>query len=73
MSKIAQNFGKNLKKYRIMRNFTQEQLAEMANVSVTFMSMLESGRYNTTLYRVELFAKILKIDYIKLLEEYKET
>lgn len=69
MSSILNNFGKNLKKYRLIRGYTQEEFAERANISVTFLSLLESGNYNTTLVEVELFARILGVNYTKLLED----
>ncbi len=73
MKKILKNFGKNLKKYRKECNYTQEQFVELANMSVTHLSLLESGRYNTTLTNVEKFANILNIDYLQLLEDCKDN
>ncbi len=69
MSNILNNLGKNLKKYRLLKGYTQEQFAEKANMSVTFLSLLESGNNNTTLVKVEMLANLLDINYIKLLED----
>ncbi len=71
--KIVVNFGKNLKKYRKKCNYTQEKLAELANVSVTYLSLLENGKGNTTLLQVEVFAKLLKVDYLTLLEKNQDS
>ena len=65
---ILKKFGKNLKKYRLERGFTQERFAELADLSVTYISLLENGRTNTTLLVVEKISKILKIDFVKFFE-----
>lgn len=38
------NIGKNIKKYRTERNMTQENLAELANLSVTYTGLVERGK-----------------------------
>lgn len=65
---ILEKFGKNLKKYRLENGFTQEQFAELTNLSVTYISLLENGRANATLLTVEKISAILKIDFLKLFE-----
>lgn len=65
---ILVSFGKNLRKYRKMAGITQEKMAELLDFSVTYVSLLETGKANTSLLMVEKIAKILNIDYVKLLE-----
>lgn len=36
--------GKNIKKYRLEMNMTQEKLAEMSNISKNYLSNLELGK-----------------------------
>lgn len=59
--------GKNVKKYRKQKGLTQSQLAEKINYSLSFVSSLESRKYQSfslgALYRIAL---ILEIDMYKL-------
>ena len=36
-------FGNNLKYFRFKKRYTQEYLAELTNMSVTYISQLEAG------------------------------
>ena len=38
------NLGEKIRRERQARGFTQEQLAEQADISVNFMSLIENGR-----------------------------
>ena len=68
--------GKNVKKYRKQKHLTQAELADKINYSLSFISSLESKKYQSfslgALYRISL---ILEIDMYKLCidEEEKET
>lgn len=42
-------FRCNLKKYRLLKDLTQEQLAEKVNVRRETIMRLESGKYNPSL------------------------
>lgn len=42
-------FTCNLKKYRLLKNYTQEQLAEIVNVRRETIMRLEAGKYNPSL------------------------
>ena len=35
------NLGKNIKKYRKEKNLTQQELADLANISLNFMGKIE--------------------------------
>ena len=40
---LKENLGKNIKFYRFHRQFSQADLADKANISVTFLSNIERG------------------------------
>ena len=66
--------GKNIKKYRKAKGFTQAQLAEKANYSKQFISNMENNVHQTfsvgTLWRLSL---VLEIEMYKLcIEQVKE-
>lgn len=50
--------GKRLKQARIDSGFTQEMLAEKLNVSVAFLSRLETGSSHINLHRLEQICRI---------------
>ena len=69
--------GKNIKKYRLIYNathknkITQENLAEIINVSTSFISLLESNKSNkgisiSNLYKISI---VLETPISKFLEE----
>lgn len=58
----------NVKFYRKQRNMTQDQLAEAANLSTSYISQIESGRRNVGLPGLKKISKALDIPVILLLE-----
>lgn len=65
--------GKNIKKYRESKGLTQEQLATLCNLSVGFISDLESNTFRTiSLNTMYLIAKKLEIHVKQLLDDIKE-
>lgn len=54
-------FGRNLRKIRLDKGFTQEQLAEEAKISQVQIARIESGKLNTSISTVVALAKALKI------------
>lgn len=59
--------GKNVKKYRKLKKLTQAELADKINYSLSFVSSLESKKYQTfslgALWRISL---VLDVDMYKL-------
>ena len=53
--------GERLKKARLSKNLTQEQLAEKLDVSVAFLSRAERGNVKINLYRITQICYILDI------------
>ncbi len=62
------SIGKNLKKYRLRRNLTQEQVAAQLqikgfNVSRSTYSAIENGRYSIRVSELVALSEILQVDY----------
>jgi len=55
-------FGENLRRIRIAKGFTQEQLADLANISENSVITLESGKLNSTIATCFALAKVLEIE-----------
>lgn len=63
---ICNLFGKNVKKYRIESNLSQEQLAELTGLHRTYISDVERGLRSISLGNIEKIARSLKIEIYKL-------
>ncbi len=65
--------GKNIKKYRELKGLTQVQLADICNLSVGFISDLESNTFRTiSLNTMYLIAKKLEIHPKQLLDDIEK-
>lgn len=53
--------GRRIRKTRLERNLKQEELADMLEVSVAFMSRIERGRSQVNLKRLTQIAEVLKV------------
>jgi len=53
--------GRNIKAERLRKDFTQEQFAEMINMSVSYVSKLEQGLTSPTALALYKMAVILNI------------
>lgn len=62
---------RNIKFYRKRKNISQEKLAELADLSSSYIKQIESARdfKNLTLYSLFKISKALDIDIIKLFEK----
>jgi transcriptional regulator with XRE-family HTH domain len=63
---IAIRFGVRLRTLRQQAGLTQEQLAEAAEVSINFVSLVERGLKSPTLATMERFANALKVPLLEL-------
>ena len=61
-------FGKNLRKYRKLKGFTQEQLAIDLNIEISQISRIERGVINTSIGNINAISKVLKIDIKELFD-----
>ena len=60
--------AKNLKKLRLMKNISQEELAELCNLHRTYIGAIERAERNITLKSLESIAKGLEVSTIELLK-----
>jgi len=54
-------FGKNLRKHRKLKGFTQEQLANDLGIEISQISRIERGIINTSIGNINSIAVVLKI------------
>lgn len=59
--------GRNVRRARIEKGLTQEDLAERAQTSQFYISSLEAGRRNPTVETVHALAQALGVDWLSLL------
>jgi transcriptional regulator with XRE-family HTH domain len=60
-------FGKNLKRIRGEKDFTQEMLAYESGLSLSQIARIETGERNPTLCTIIVIAKTLKVEPGELL------
>ena len=63
MSDIKIRFGKRLRKFRRNKDLTQEKLAELAGISVDFVSLIERGLSSPSFDTIQKLADILEVKY----------
>lgn len=73
MQSIRQLVGKNIRKHRLERKFTQEQLAGMAELNSAFISRVELGKMNIGIDALEKLGVALKVDVSVFFEEEKSN
>ena len=61
--------GRNLRRYRLDRGYSQEGFADYMGVHRTYMGAVERGERNLTLQTLERIAIFLDLDPIDLLSE----
>lgn len=66
-----ETLGKNIRKQREHRKWSQEELAYQTGIHRTYISGLERGVRNPTLSIIENIANTLEIPVSQLLEETK--
>ena len=67
--KINKYFGKKVKKYRNLAvpKISQEELAELVNLSRNHIGRIERGEVNVSLPMIQKIAKALKVKSIDLM------
>ncbi|WP_447636917.1 helix-turn-helix domain-containing protein [Flavobacterium microcysteis] len=66
-SQILLRFGENVRRLRISKGLSQEQLAHIADLHRTYIGMIERAEKNITLINIEKIAKALETDLKNLL------
>jgi len=66
---LSQALAANLRRIRIERGLSQEELAAEVGIALTYLGQIERGLRNPTLQVVDRLAATLRIDAILLLTE----
>ena len=64
---LLKHFGKNVKIERIKKDLTQEQLAEIMNISQNYIADVECGKVNMSLAKVLELSRGLNVNINVLL------
>lgn len=67
--KICCILGKNIKKYRKLRGLTQEKVAELIELEVRTLSLIETGNNFVTSKTLGKLAEVLQVSPANLLED----
>lgn len=67
--KICSILGKNIKKYRKLRGLTQEKMAELIEIEVRTLSLIETGNNFVTSKTLSKLAEVLQVSPSILLED----
>jgi transcriptional regulator with XRE-family HTH domain len=73
LTKLDHAFGKSLRKRRLAKLLTQEVLATEANLSRAYISDLEMGKKDPSLFTVFKLADALKLKPSVLIDEVEST
>jgi transcriptional regulator with XRE-family HTH domain len=63
-----QQIGQSIKKFRAQKDMTQEDLADYADINVSYLAKIENGYVNTSVRYLIKIAKGLKIKVKDLFE-----
>ena len=66
-AELLKKFGLNVKIARLKKGLTQEQLAELMNIHLTYIARIETGKINMSLGKILELENTLNIDINKLL------
>lgn len=66
---ICNTLGKNIKKYRKLRGLTQEQLAELIDIEVRTLSLIETGNNFVSSKTLNKLSQTLNVAPSDLLED----
>ena len=65
--------SQNIKKYRLLNNMTQEQLAEQLSLDTQYYSQLERGERNFTIEKITTLCSIFHIGIEKIIDIRQDT
>lgn len=66
--KISSSISKNIKKYRLINNMTQEELAGMLSLDTQYYAQLERGERNFTIEKIIHLCSIFHIGIEEIIE-----
>lgn len=67
-TRLLENLGKNIKKYRLASKLTQEELAEIVGIHPTYVGKLESGKNNPSIKMIYKITRSLKISLLDIFD-----
>lgn len=67
MATLTQKIGAKIKKVRKQNGITQEKLAELANIDYSYLNLIESGKRNPPIKRLNKIANVLKVSLKELM------
>lgn len=68
INKKLKILGINIKAERLKKSISQEQLSEMTNISIPTISLIETGKQNTSILNILEIASALGVDVNTLVE-----
>lgn len=69
MNNLVKTIGERVRYFRLYRGFTQEELAEKANVHYTYIGGIERGERNISLETLNKITEALEISPTDLFEQ----
>lgn len=72
MATLKEKFGKRVRHLRRQRDLTQEELAEAAQISIDFLSLIERGQNAPSFETLDKLAKALCVP-VKELFDFEDT
>ena len=72
MGSVYKIFGNNVYKYRKMHNLTQQQLADLVEVTPSYIGLIENGKTSTSFQIIEMLTQALGVKVSALFEESEE-
>lgn len=69
MNQRLKELGGNIKLFRNIRGYSQEQLALRAGLNTSYLGQIERGEKNPTILTLEKIAKALNISLLEIIEE----
>lgn len=66
MQDLRHIFGRNVKYYRFLKGYSQEQLSELTNISPTYLSEIERGLHSVDFDKIISISSNLSIEPFQL-------
>lgn len=73
MHALVKQFGESVRRHRQRRGWSQEQLAEAAELDRTYVSGIERGTRNPTLSTMGRIADALEVEVVSLLRDVQDA
>jgi len=71
MDRQLKIFGESVKKLRVTKGLSQEELADLAGFDRTYISLVERGKRNLSLNNICRFARALNVKPFELIKNIK--